>query len=101
MLFAKDNFPYEQYEDAFMELWVFLWQEHRDISKPEVMAECLGRHFEAADVRRIMEGGIDPVYKRMLTDETARLVGKGAFGAPWWCVTNKDGVEEPFFGSDR
>lgn len=29
------------------------------------------------------------------------LVEKGAFGAPWWLVTNKEGVEEPFFGSDR
>lgn len=37
----------------------------------------------------------------MLTDETAMLVEKGAFGAPWWLVTNSEGVEEPFFGSDR
>lgn len=37
----------------------------------------------------------------MLVDETAMLVEKGAYGAPWFLVKNKQGVEEPFFGSDR
>lgn len=49
----------------------------------------------------VIKAGTDPKYKKMLTDETAMLVEKGAFGAPWWLVTNKEGVEEPFFGSDR
>lgn len=132
MLYAKENLPYEKYEDAFGELWQFLWREHKDVSKPEVLAECLGRHFEKEDVERsecylsffcregnggqdlmmwwdgfvlivcvVIKAGTDPKYKKMLTDETAMLVEKGAFGAPWWLVTNKEGVEEPFFGSDR
>ncbi|KAF2172629.1 hypothetical protein M409DRAFT_62390 [Zasmidium cellare ATCC 36951] len=101
LLYAKENLPYEQYENAFGDLWHFLWREHKDVSKPEVLAECLGRHFGREDVERIIKAGTDPKYKKMLTDETAMLVEKGAFGAPWWLVTNKEGVEEPFFGSDR
>ncbi|KXT15783.1 hypothetical protein AC579_1521 [Pseudocercospora musae] len=84
MLFTKDHYPYQQYEDCFGELWQMLWVEHQD-----------------DDAEKILKGGTDPKYKKMLTDETAMLVEKGAFGAPWHQVTNKHGVEEPFFGSDR
>lgn len=52
MLYAKENLPYEKYEDAFGELWQFLWREHKDVSKPEVLAECLGRHFGREDVEK-------------------------------------------------
>lgn len=52
LLYAKENLPYEQYENAFGDLWHFLWREHRDVSKPEVLAECLGRHFGREDVER-------------------------------------------------
>lgn len=49
----------------------------------------------------VIQGGTDPKFKKLLTSETERLVAKGAFGAPWFQVTNKEGIEEPFFGSDR
>jgi hypothetical protein len=65
------------------------------------MKQCLQRHFSDNDVDDILKGGTSPTYKKLLTDETARLVEKGAFGAPWYLVTNKEGKEEPFFGSDR
>lgn len=101
MLYIKDNFDPSRYEDQFEELWVAYWRDHIDLSKPESMAECLGRHFNKDEVSRIMEGGTSQKYKKLLTDETAYLVSKGAFGAPWFLVRNKDGKEEPFFGSDR
>ena len=72
-----------------------------DISNPDTMAECLSRHFNKDEVPKILEGGTSPKYKKLLTDETANLVSKGAFGAPWFLVRNKEGKEEPFFGSDR
>ena len=101
MLHIKDHFSNARFEDQFGELWIAYWQDKMDISKPEIMGECLGRHFNAEEVREIIKGGTDPKYKKLLTDETARLVSKGAFGAPWHIVRNKAGQEEPFFGSDR
>lgn len=101
MLYTKSRFPYPVYEDSFLELWVALWQEHKDISKPEVLAECLSRHFKKEDVAKIVKAAQDPEWKAALNEQTKRVVEKGAFGAPWWFVTNKEGVEEPFFGSDR
>ena len=101
MLYIKDNFTKERYEDQFAELWVAYWKDHMDISKPEIMTDCLRRHFTEDEARQIIEGGTSPRYKKLLTEETARLVEKGAFGAPWFVVRSKDGKEEPFFGSDR
>ena len=101
MLYIKDNYPQEQYEKQFGELWQLYWREHIDISKPENMKQCLTRHFSDSEADEILKGGTSPKYKKLLTDETARLVEKGAFGAPWYLVTNKAGTEEPFFGSDR
>ena len=101
MLYIKDSFTTDRYEAQFGELWVAYWQGHMDISKPEVMGKCLSRHFNEDEVGQIIEGGTNPKYKKLLTDETAQLVGKGAFGAPWCLVRNRDGKEEPFFGSDR
>ena len=101
MLYIKDHYPNSQYEDQFGELWVSYWNQHKDISKPEIMGECLSRHFSKDDVAKILEGGTSPKYKKMLTDETAKIVEKCAFGAPWFVVRNKEGKVEPFFGSDR
>ena len=101
MLYIKDNFPADRYENQFEELWLAYWRDHMDISKPEVMTKCLTRHFTEDEAHQIIEGGTSSRYKKLLTEETARLVEKGAFGAPWFFVRNKDGKEEPFFGSDR
>lgn len=101
MLYIKDNFENDRYEAQFEELWTAYWKDHLDLSKPEFMGQCLSRHFNEAEVQKILEGGTSPKYKRLLTDETARLVEKGAFGAPWFIVRNSSGTEEPFFGSDR
>ena len=101
MLYIKDNFPTDRYEDQFEELWLSYWRDSMDISKPEIMKECLVRHFSNDETTQIIEGGTSPRYKKMLTEETAKLVERGAFGAPWFFVTNKGGKQEPFFGSDR
>ena len=101
MLYIKDNYSNDLFEEQFGELWAALWQRDQDISKPEIMVECLACHFGEKDVQKILKAATDPYYKKLLVDETAQLVEKGAYGAPWYQVTNKHGKVEPFFGSDR
>jgi len=101
MLYIKDNYPAEQFEAQFYELWQSYWFDHIDLSKPEGMSASLSRNFKEDDIAKIVQGGSDPHYKKLLTNETSALVAKGAYGAPWFRVTNKAGAEEPFFGSDR
>jgi len=101
MVYVKDKFPSEKYEAAFRELWVAMWEETNDLSKPDKMVEALSRHFAPEEVKDIMDSANSPVYKQKLLDNTQRALDKGAFGAPWFWVRNHKGKEEPFFGSDR
>jgi glutathione S-transferase kappa 1 len=101
MCFAKHHFPASLYESAFRELWVAMWEQGHDVSKPETLAEVLARHFSPDDVKRILEAANTPEWKQKLNDNTKRALEKGAFGAPWFWVCDGKGKEEPFFGSDR
>jgi glutathione S-transferase kappa 1 len=101
MVFTKATFPAPLFESAFQELWVAMWEQGFDVSKPEVLAKALGRHFSNDDVKRILEAATTPECKQKLNNNTQRALEKGAFGAPWFWVRNAEGKEEPFFGSDR
>ncbi|KAF1814994.1 thioredoxin-like protein [Eremomyces bilateralis CBS 781.70] len=101
MVYVKDKYSQDKFEDAFNELWVSMWQQSKDLSKPDVMAESLSRHFSEEDVRKIMAAANTPEYKQKLNDNTKEALDCGAFGCPWSMVTNDKGVTEPFFGSDR
>lgn len=101
MVFTKASFPRDRYEAAFQELWHAMWEQGHDVSKPDLLADVLARHFQPAEVRRILEAAGEPVWKQKLLDNTQRALERGAFGAPWFWVRNGKGEEEPFFGSDR
>lgn len=58
------------------------------------------RLFGRDEVARIMDGRAG--MKKKLVEDTSRLVEEGgAFGCPWFLVTNAEGSVEPVFGSDR
>jgi 2-hydroxychromene-2-carboxylate isomerase len=101
MTYVKDNFPAAKLEAVSLELWVTMWEEHQDLSQPERMRECLSRHFSPARVDEIMAAANTPAVKTKLLATTDHALHTGAFGCPWFVVTNGRGVQEPFFGSDR
>lgn len=101
MVYIKEQYPRDIYETIFRELWRSMWEQQNDISHPDRMTECLSRHLPTADVRRVMEAANSPMYKQKLNDNTKRALDAGAFGCPWFEVTNARGEREPFFGSDR
>ncbi|KAJ4268689.1 hypothetical protein NW762_002756 [Fusarium torreyae] len=55
--------------------------------------------FSDEDVEKIMKGRDG--MKEKVKEVTGEAVKKGAFGTPWLWVTNGNGKEEAFFGSDR
>jgi len=77
------------------------WKEHIDVGKPDAMAKCLARHFGQEQVKEILTAANSPQVKGALLDMTDRALESGAYGCPWWEVTNASGKKEPFFGSDR
>lgn len=65
------------------------------------MSRALSEHFGEDEVKDVLEAASRPHYKQALTDNTQRAIELGAFGAPFFWVRNREGYEEPFFGSDR
>lgn len=57
--------------------------------------------FTKEQVEEIMKGTETPQIKEALKNTTQEALDKGAFGNPWIWVTDGEGREEPFFGSDR
>jgi glutathione S-transferase kappa 1 len=101
MLVVKDRHPQEIFEKCFLSTWTYSFITHVDISKPENLAKLLSEHFDEAEVKEIMKLMTTKQYKDRLTDNTKRALELGAFGAPWFWMTNEQGEQEPLFGSDR
>jgi glutathione S-transferase kappa 1 len=101
MIYIKDKYPPEKLEAASLQLWESMWNEQKEISKPEFMRECLLHNFTAEEADDILRAANSAPIKEKLLAETDRAVATGAFGCPWLVVTNSEGVTEPFFGSDR
>jgi glutathione S-transferase kappa 1 len=97
---VKDNYPPSQLEAAAIECSKALYNTNSDISKPNEMGECLSK-CEGLDVERIIEAANSPPIKAKLLETTDKALASGAYGCPWFEVTNGQGVKEPFFGSDR
>ncbi|KAF2430299.1 thioredoxin-like protein [Tothia fuscella] len=99
--FIKSSYPQSKFEDTFCDLWKAMWENHDDLSKPKKMIDLLSKRFEPDDVKKIMEGANKPEIKQELNEKTKQALDSGAFGCPWFEVTNTNGKKEPFFGSDR
>lgn len=79
-----------------------MWNGQLDISKPENLSKALSKAFSGTEVEEILAAAASPEIKHELTATTERVVKElGAFGCPWFWVTNGEGKSEPFFGSDH
>ncbi|THC94500.1 hypothetical protein EYZ11_006023 [Aspergillus tanneri] len=80
-----------------------MWNGQLDISKPENLAVALEKTFSSKkEVEEILSAATSPKIKADLSAVTDKVVKEmGAFGCPWFWVTNGEGKGEPFFGSDR
>jgi glutathione S-transferase kappa 1 len=101
MIYVKQHCSRERYEETFIMLWKCIFEQHIDISEPENMTKALREYFSDKEVQDVMEAASRPRYKQALTQNTQKAVELGAFGAPFFWVHNKEGEQEPFFGSDR
>ncbi|PNH56723.1 hypothetical protein VD0003_g1040 [Verticillium dahliae] len=101
-------------EAAFLATFRYLFEAfwtapNKKVAKEAVLAEVLadvpgprgGKLFSADDVERIISGAKTQEAKNTLKAQTQKAIDQGAFRAPWFWVTNPQGKEEPFFGSDR
>jgi len=103
MWYIKDHYPNDKFETAFIALFPALWiPPQSDLSKVENFRAHLLQNFTPQETESIIAGANSPEYKEKLTAITKKVVEEqGAFGCPWYWVTNAQGKGEPFFGSDR
>jgi 2-hydroxychromene-2-carboxylate isomerase len=103
MCYIKSTFSSEKFEEAWLALFLSLWEDHINITQTEPLAETLKQTklFSDEEVTDILKAAGDKVWKDKLLVNTQKALDLGAFGAPWMMVRNGDGKEEPFFGSDR
>jgi 2-hydroxychromene-2-carboxylate isomerase len=101
MLVVKSRHPRETYERVFLDTWRYSFVTHVNIQEPAGLAKLLAAHFDEAEVKEIMRLAATREFKEKLTADTKKVLDMGAFGAPWFWVTNQQGKGEPVFGSDR
>lgn len=78
------------------------WGREIDTSSPAGLHSALSSVFSLTDLDAIVLAAGTAEVKAELNRNTERAWKEcGAFGAPWFWVTNGKGVGEPFFGSDR
>ncbi|KAL2382549.1 hypothetical protein RJZ90_003166 [Blastomyces dermatitidis] len=100
--YIKANYPRDRFEKTFLLYWTYMFYRQIDLSKPEnVIALLHEEKYSDAQIEAIMKAAQSPEGKQALTDRTKEALDRGAFGAPWYWVTNAEGKAEPFFGSDR
>jgi glutathione S-transferase kappa 1 len=100
LVYIKATYP-NLYVQTFLDIFSAMWEEHQDVSKPDLLAAALSKRFEEGRVREILGKATAPENKQALNANTKEALEQGAFGCPWFWVRNSRGEEEPFFGSDR
>lgn len=98
--YVKEAYP-EDLVRVLLDIFYAMWEEGKDVSKPDVLTEVLQKRFTDHEAKGILEKANSAPYKQRLNDSTKDALDHGAFGCPWFFVRNARGEEEPFFGSDR
>ncbi|KAF7592303.1 hypothetical protein BBP40_000434 [Aspergillus hancockii] len=102
LTYIKKKYPKQTFEAAFKACFESMWNDQLDISKPENLAQALGKVLGGKDVEESIAAAGRAEIKAELAATTEKAVKElGAFGVPWFWVVNGVGKGEPFFGSDR
>jgi 2-hydroxychromene-2-carboxylate isomerase len=83
----------ERHDDFRNAVFDALWRGQRDISDPDVLAECL---THGGCDPNLVKQALTPEARERLADDTRRAFANGVFGVPTF-VCN----DEVFFGNDR
>lgn len=101
MTYIKSAHP-TKFEAAYAALFDALWQESINLAEPDLLLPVLQRVFTKAEAEEILAATKkDEVKAELLRNTEHAWKDLGAYGAPWFWVSDGEGKEEAFFGSDR
>lgn len=109
MVVINDKYSAEIFETIYERLWIWVFNRHIDLAKPENMKAVLldGGQLDEPQVDEILKMAGTKEIKGQLNENTRKAIEEyGAFGCPWLWVTKTDEngkeiLSEPIFGSDR
>lgn len=91
----------KQVERVSRELWMRIWSQDKDITKPESLTEAaLKAGLSNTDIEEALAMATTSKIKEKLKKSTEEALAHGSFGFPM-IVCHVDGRKEMFFGSDR
>lgn len=107
--YIKSNYPESVYLSAMQSLFDGFWTPpHMDMNKVDDITQNLSKAVCLNDGKTLFNGhdlmlianGLSSARAKV-KEETNRAFSLGAFGTPWFWVTNNEGQSDVFFGSDR
>lgn len=109
MCVVKQKYSRDIFEQVYERLWVWVFNKHVDLAKPENMKAALleGGDLSEDQANEIIRLAGTKEVKAELNENTRRVIEEyGAYGAPWlWVIrtdeTGNEELAEPVFGSDR
>lgn len=109
MCVVKEKYDRDVFERVYDRLWVWVFNKHVDLAKPENMKAVLleGGDLSEKQADEIIQSAGTKEVKAVLNENTRKAIEEyGAYGAPWLWVTRTDEqgnqeLAEPVFGSDR
>lgn len=102
LIHCRQRYAKATFEKVLEALLRAYWVQQLDISQPEILTQTLRTVLvDPGEAESVVRAAGTAEVKEALRAETERVVKElGAFGCPWFWVSN-GGKGEPFFGSDR
>lgn len=109
MCVLQRDYDQNIYETIWERLWLWVFNKHVDLAKPENMKAVLleGGELNETQCDEVLRLATTKAIKDVLNANTKKAIEDyGAYGCPWLWVTRTDEngkveAAEPIFGSDR
>ncbi|KAH8816280.1 DDHD domain-containing protein [Xylogone sp. PMI_703] len=85
---------------ALDSLYQAYWADNRPTQNKEVLEEVLSETLGQKEAQKVMTA-VPKEGKELLIKNTDMAFADGAFGLPWFVVTNENGEKETFWGVDH
>jgi 2-hydroxychromene-2-carboxylate isomerase len=72
----------ENFVAIFRDIYHAMWENGKDVSKPEVLVEVLKQRLKEDEAREVMAKANSPPYKQQLNDNTKEALDRGCLWLP-------------------
>lgn len=101
-MYIKAHYPRPVFEETLLNLFRAVWENNENMADQSVLRHVLGKTITSStELETVVTASESKEWKDAFAANTQTALDSGAYGSPWFMVTNSAGAREPFFGSDR